>query len=490
MCTIPVSNVWVKVNYIDYGNQEQLPLSRLRVLDQSFCSLPCQALSCSIVGIEPTTHPLSSQQEIGDQLNPWSAQVNQWMQKLLLGGNVELLVMTCDGQNRVGVDIVLPVDWLYIAESLANFPIPVQSMTSIKQLVADCSTIPLGSFMCIAGLAKPVGAPAPSELSTFLQPSSSPHYSLSKYVCTIPVSSVSSSNLSSIEYVSPPIEIRSSKGSSYQSEPINEASVTIGSGVEVPFEVHPQDHNDQCHRDNKHSSEDYPTLQTTSDLEPLSISLKDSSEFSLLVSHVISPFEFYVHPVQEDIASEMMNLSDSLSNYYSISTNRRQISPQHIGSGVLCSVQLPKDSVWYRAILTSTVRPAERESVSECSVQLLDYGETHTIPVENVYELDKEFSCNPPQVICCKLAGVETLSESDTTAETGSRCVSIQTTHPSSVVSNSDDDDEEKSCSNKIDTKLGEIFRSLVSEKQLIARVKDEGKSNEEFMSFVVIVEY
>ena len=468
-----MSNVWVKVNYVDYGNQEQLPLSRLRVLDQSFCSLPCQALSCSVAGIEPTTHPLNSQQESGDQLSPWSAQINQWMQKLLLGGKVELLVMTSDGQNRVEVDIVLPVDWLYTAESLANFPIPVQSMASIKQLVADCSTIPLGSFMCIAGLAKPVIAPVPSELSTLLQSAISPYYSFTKFVCTIPVSSVFGSNLSSIKYVSPPIESIRSEGGSCQSEATDEASITICSCVEVPVEVHPEGHDD-----GRHSSEESPSLHTTADLEPLSITLRDSSEFCVLVSHVVSPFEFYVHPIQEDIASEMMSLTDSLSSYYSTSTNCRQLPPQHIESGVLCSVQLPKDGVWYRAVLTSNIHPPESGAVNQCSVQLVDYGETHTIPIENVYELAQEFSSNPPQVICCKLAGVQMLSDSDTTAETSehAQCVLIQSEHPSI---SSDVASEEQSCSNNIvkkDAKLKKIFHSLVNEKQFVALVKDEGK--------------
>lgn len=43
----------VKVQYVDYGNQETLPLSRVLALDRKFMQLPVQAVSCGIDGLRP-----------------------------------------------------------------------------------------------------------------------------------------------------------------------------------------------------------------------------------------------------------------------------------------------------------------------------------------------------------------------------------------------------------------------------------------------------
>ena len=57
-------HAWVKVCYVDYGNQEQLPLTHLRPLEPQFCQLPCQALHCSLTGVHPVPHLLSSDRTV------------------------------------------------------------------------------------------------------------------------------------------------------------------------------------------------------------------------------------------------------------------------------------------------------------------------------------------------------------------------------------------------------------------------------------------
>ena len=42
----------VTVLYVDEGNSETLPLSRLRELDEKFASLPCQALRVQLRDLE------------------------------------------------------------------------------------------------------------------------------------------------------------------------------------------------------------------------------------------------------------------------------------------------------------------------------------------------------------------------------------------------------------------------------------------------------
>ena len=46
---------------VDDGTRERLPLSRLRVLEEQFAQLPCQALCCALAGVQPVVNVLSGQ---------------------------------------------------------------------------------------------------------------------------------------------------------------------------------------------------------------------------------------------------------------------------------------------------------------------------------------------------------------------------------------------------------------------------------------------
>lgn len=441
----------VKVEYIDYGNHEQLPLSRLRPLDQSFCSLPYQSFSCFIVGIEPNTHLLNTEVVSEDMtsLSPWIAQLNQWMLKLLLGMQVDLLVVYCDGQNRIGVEIVLPSKYLYIAELLID--LPVQNMASIQKLVSQYSHIPLGCFMCLAGLSRPLSS---SKQPFPLQHLISQLYSSSELLPVV-VSGVSS------RYILHPLEDSSSSEDEVcaSKATVNENGPSFKMAVEVQC-MNQDDQND--------FSESVPLYATTVAMDSLHVTLSDKLGFCLIVSHVLSPYKFYVHPVQENVATEMINLSESLLAYYSVSTNCHHLSTQMIEGSPLCCVQLPNDKMWYRATLKSL------EPKQKCVVQLIDYGEIHFISLENVYELAESFCHKPPQVVCCKLAYISNLNKSVVSSL--------------SSLSITGCDEKESELKNiGVDTKLREKFHSLVKEKQLYAVVKNDGKGMLKLLLYSVI---
>ena len=80
-----VSTASAMVKYVDYGNEEQLPLSRLQPLDPSFLDLPCQALSCCLWGIKPSGFLISDVYGSVATQEGWSPQLNQWLERLLLG---------------------------------------------------------------------------------------------------------------------------------------------------------------------------------------------------------------------------------------------------------------------------------------------------------------------------------------------------------------------------------------------------------------------
>ena len=45
--------VGVKVLCVDDGNRENLPLTRLRPLEEKFATLPWQAICCALSGVQP-----------------------------------------------------------------------------------------------------------------------------------------------------------------------------------------------------------------------------------------------------------------------------------------------------------------------------------------------------------------------------------------------------------------------------------------------------
>lgn len=108
--------------------------------------------------------PCSSQ-----QYGSWPQETCSWFSKLLVGKPVDMVVVGSSpgSPNEVTVDILLPSELLFSPESLANFPIPFQSMESLSQY--QLSTVPLSltSFLLSVSLARP-SAPSPCCCSPVL----------------------------------------------------------------------------------------------------------------------------------------------------------------------------------------------------------------------------------------------------------------------------------------------------------------------------------
>lgn len=84
-----LSDLQMMVKYVDYGNCEYLPSTSLRTLCRSFCRLPCQALTCTVVNAETMN---SSSTE------PFSAE--------LLGKTLHICVTACPTPNVIEVKVL------------------------------------------------------------------------------------------------------------------------------------------------------------------------------------------------------------------------------------------------------------------------------------------------------------------------------------------------------------------------------------------------
>lgn len=121
----------ISVNYVDYGNEEELPFIRLRPLDSKFATLPCQAIHCSL----------------GDSQQPsdlWYENISDWFSSLLLGKNIK--IVTCedvDSSDVLSVKVLVPWEELKKSTCL-NLILPEE--------VLNKDFVPLSVFMDTVGL--------------------------------------------------------------------------------------------------------------------------------------------------------------------------------------------------------------------------------------------------------------------------------------------------------------------------------------------------
>ena len=118
-----------KVCYVDYGNQETLPLSRVQVLDPQFTRLPIQAISCGLYGIQPAGG------------SKWESRATGRMQELTEAGSMTITVRSVVEQNvnswalkHVLVDLMVSKQgqMISIADELVKFGLAVKEGASVS----------------------------------------------------------------------------------------------------------------------------------------------------------------------------------------------------------------------------------------------------------------------------------------------------------------------------------------------------------------------
>lgn len=118
----------VKVNYVDYGNEETLPLSELQPLHSQFRILPSQAIQCCLANVLPFSLSTAV----------WSNHICDWFSSLLLGTTIEVSI--CESSlNQVSLEIILPREQL-MKSILLN-------VTRHNDCLDKHSTVPLSLFM-------------------------------------------------------------------------------------------------------------------------------------------------------------------------------------------------------------------------------------------------------------------------------------------------------------------------------------------------------
>ena len=347
---MPDGNLSLVVEYVDYGNHESLPLHQIRVLDQRFSLFPRQALQCTLAGIELT--PLCCSSGDGFHNSEWCLQVLAWIKSLIFEKPVDLIVYRFLEGNQVEVDVCVPLQAILSSESLSALP----SSISADRVVTytrnkTCSNFSLLSMMQSFKLAVPLGTA---------------DHSLTK------------------------------------NQQLKDCEPTLGAGEQVGLPTSASDPpSDNCSAKNSASSPD-GSVQRPEALPPMLIQVEESGEFTVCVSHVITPGNFYVYPIQESCVRQMNDICNTMSNYFGEGcVQSTQTHKQPVGE--LCCVQSPQDGEWCRGTITNVV---EKEGVKKYQVLHIDFGDLQWYMANQLKPVPEYLYQYPAQAIHCSLRDV------------------------------------------------------------------------------------
>ena len=123
----------------------------------------------------------------------------------------------------------------------------------------------------------------------------------------------------------------------------------------------------------------------------------DSEQGFIFVS-ASSPSSFWCQ--LGDSESELSSLMGRISEHY-VSLSEKDLILQTPDVGTLCCAKFSEDDAWYRAEITQTL-----EDGTVC-VLFVDYGNSENMQVSNVKELAAEFQTLPVQAVECALSSIE-----------------------------------------------------------------------------------
>ncbi|RLW02199.1 hypothetical protein DV515_00007381, partial [Chloebia gouldiae] len=437
----------VLVQYMDYGNSDSLPLTRLRPIIPSLMDLPAQAIRCSLAGVKPP-------------LGAWTSEGISYMKKLVKDKVLTVKVVDKDS-SRSMVEItdasgtpVINVSSLLLEEGFAaeelSMALPAARGTDAKQANKDttnkgiCKWIKLTLNQTLSVIVCTVYNPG-----EFYCQISNSHEDGSWYRAVVQnVTSDGSVRVSFVDYGNtedvPRDNIRRISSSflklPFQAikcwlsgiKPGNskwnpeatrrfhmytsglELQATVTSLSEDGAGVVLTDNSTGCPKiiseiltseklvvkEVLQDKNNFPNKSVDQKATSLghwkSIELAVDETMSVCVSEVVSPDLFYAVPVpnkgQKKLFKELISLED-----YCRSCNKQPFQPK---PGEACCAQFSGNGNWYRAVVLES---------SQSAVKVLygDYGSTETLPLSKVLPITDTYLKLPFQTITCSLAGIE-----------------------------------------------------------------------------------
>ena len=219
-----------------------------------------------------------------------------------------------------------------------------------------------------------------------------------------------------------------------------------------------------------------------------SVIANDSDHYSVIVSHIVGPGEFYLNFASD--SEEVRNFDSfqqSLQEHYSSAEPEEDLS-ENLSVGVLCSAKYA-DGTWNRGIVRQ-IQSNSNEKKTKYLVQYIDYGNYQWMTIDNIRSLQEEFLSQPALTICCSLSGIipgrnkksrrktmiaagseNDLLESDQTSE------ELFIHNDENVFESAQESKEKNGSMTGWSQEATNQFMRLTDGKVLVAVINDEGKS-------------
>ncbi|OWK56978.1 Tudor domain-containing protein 1 [Lonchura striata] len=391
----------VLVNYMDYGNSDSLPLTRLRPIIPSLMDLPAQAIRCSLAGVKP---PLGG---------VWTSEGISYMKKLVKDKVLTVKVVDKDSSKSMveitdaSVIPVINVSSLLLEEGFAaeelSMALPAARGTDAEQANKDGSwyravvqnvtsdgsvrvsfvdygnteDVPRDNIRQISSSFLKLPFQAIKCWLSGIKPGNShwnPEATRRFHMCTSG------------------LELQATLNTSCPAGGITDKKRKIKIAVFVL--------NECCLPLFVFLKGRHVVISEIQKITSLghwkSIELAVDETMSVCVTEVVSPDLFYAVPVankgQKNLFKELISLED-----YCRSCNKQPFQPK---PGEACCAQFSGNGNWYRAVVLEDFQSAVK-------VLYGDYGSTETLPLSKVLPITDTYLKLPFQTITCSLAGIE-----------------------------------------------------------------------------------
>ena len=422
----------VTVQFIDYGNIEEVGISEISSLSRQLCILPAQAIQCSlkqnvISDIDLSSFDISW---IADTTSAIFYSASQ-------GEQLEAVLMDADGND---VSKSFPVAGAAVSAAFSNLPTraPLEGGATISVVISyiESDTV----FCChleewlsdvdeLQGILEQCCEGVGLLSSQSLQPN---NYVVAEYsedgmwyrAKILEVNSDSTATVFFVDY--------GNKETVTKIAPLPDAVLAmppfaiechLNGTAELPtqedgdslmvdiLEVLPNDqYSVQPHGGEKQGKEKFtpeytpvasmelfsPSKETRS-LNTESLTVGEPCE--VLVSHVEAVTMFFVQRLQN--SADLDDLMDKMVNYYS-DENALTVAPP--SKGMICAALFGDDGSWYRARVISSAG-------DEVTLFYLDYGNTDSVSVTMIQPIRDEYCVLPAQAIKC--ATTATISDDE-----------------------------------------------------------------------------
>lgn len=162
--------------------------------------------------------------------------------------------------------------------------------------------------------------------------------------------------------------------------------------------------------DNSLSSSRVVVKDDPSCLTVPSAKLPVDSPFRVQILDVSSPHEFRLQHIYNDGVLAINALMEDMQALYNNADVRAKYGRFKPQIGALCCAKYAEDNCWYRAKVVAV-------SGAKASVLYVDFGNTESVRVSEIFSLDGKFFELPCQAVLCSLSGVKPVSQTGWTSQ-------------------------------------------------------------------------